>query len=90
MNYLNLYKTIKTRGKLQGGFGLCREIADEMGYGAVDRFKHTFKPTMEEIVVYGVNEDYWGSENRFDVQAGILNPTRETMLLLMAAYEGEL
>jgi hypothetical protein len=84
--YLGLYEKLSREGLEDG---LCVAIRDEISHYDKEIFRAVFKPTLEEALEYHINDMYWGSES-MNQENGIFTPTRQTMLLLMAAMEGEL
>lgn len=95
---LHLYYELEKKGKLPYKNGLCTELYQMEGAsgktGPIEReFKDLFEPVGKNRDEYllGDNSAYWGKDNISNPEyCDEFGPTRQNMLLLFAAYRGEL
>lgn len=85
--YLELYKKCFELGRLPD-FGLCSCISNRIGYGNAMEFEHLFNPLFKSIIK-PISNRYWGADDYDDILCDF-GPTRQNMLLLMAAMNDEL
>lgn len=85
--YLTLYYEWMKTGRLPGGCGLCAEFYNALDYDDYQDFIKYIHPQGEDW--YAINfAEYWGS-GICDPQLGKFTPLRQTILLFMAAMNGE-
>jgi hypothetical protein len=95
---LHLYYTLLEKGKLERRNGLCTELYELKlitGKGPLEtEFKELFAPEKKDrdkYLKYNTASAYWGKDiNTFPECHEEFGSTRQNMLLLYAAYKGEL
>lgn len=93
---LNLYRKCKQNNSLLGKDGLCDllyfHFYQDWHSNFAGKFFHIMSPSLYdelELKRECKNIPYWGSGS-LEPRCGVLTPLRETLLLLFAAYLGEL
>jgi hypothetical protein len=88
--YLPLYYEWMKTGRLPHGFGLCREFYD-VNKGINDPNIMELQPIEfdDPDFVVEIGDEYWASGAR-DASLGKFTPLRQTILLFVAAKNGEL
>lgn len=91
INYYDLY--VKATNEGIGCNGLCWMIGtsgtDEPDCFDSDKL-HEFNAVIAPTEDYDENDYYWGADNDTNPMKGIFTPLRQNLLLLMAAYKGQL
>lgn len=85
--YLELYKKCCKLGRLPD-HGLCSCIYIEIGRGNGIEFKYLFNPLFNSNIK-PISKFYWGADDYYNLLFDF-GPTRQNMLLLMAAMNDEL
>lgn len=97
LNYYEMFCEISDYGKLIMNNGLCGEIYFDINSIPEDRleFIELFEPDANEkyeLKCKGLSTSYWGSDLKVKMfnNDSDFGPTRQNLLLLMAAYKNQL